>query len=303
MTPTDRSPELPGPLVDARWLASHRDPSLVVLDATVVLPPPLSDGEFRAENGYPGFLEAHIPGARHADLLDHLSDPRAPCHFAHPSAPELARALEELDVLDRTSVVTYDTAGGIWAARLWWMLRWIDVPAAVLDGGLQAWIDEGGELERGPGPRRAPELRARRSEVTERPGSWVDRTEVERIATGSDGGALICALSAEVFEGEVPTRYRRRGHIPGSVNVPARDLLGPSGRLLDREALQRATAPARGAGPVAVYCGCGISAAVVALALTVQGREEVAIYDGSLEEWSANPSLPLELGPASARGA
>ncbi|HXY45582.1 MAG TPA: rhodanese-like domain-containing protein [Acidimicrobiales bacterium] len=292
---------LPGLLVDADWLAVNRHPCLAVLDATVVLAPPSRDGDYRAESGHAGFLAGHIPGARHADLLGRLSDPLSACHFTRPAAAELASALAELGVLDGIAVVTYDTVGGIWAARLWWMLRWIGLPAAVLDGGLQAWVARGGELESGAASAHLPRQAGRPAEVDERAGMWADRGEVARIASGAASSPLVCALSTEVFDGSVPTRYARRGHIPRSVNVPARSLLGPSGRFLAGKELEDATAAVGFGEPVTVYCGAGVSAAVVALALTLQGRENVAIYDGSLEEWSACAALPLELGPAPAR--
>jgi thiosulfate/3-mercaptopyruvate sulfurtransferase len=108
---------------------------------------------------------------------------------------------------------------------------------------------------------------------------------------------VLCTLNPEVYAGEVPTRYSRRGHIPGSGNLPARSLTGGDGRFLPEPELRAAlgdlvTDPA----PVWLYCGGGISATVVALALAVVGRTDVAIYDGSLEEWSADPVMPLELG-------
>jgi thiosulfate/3-mercaptopyruvate sulfurtransferase len=197
-------------------------------------------------------------------------------------------------------VVTYDSEGGIWAARLWWMLRWIGVPAAVLDGGWQAWLSHGGAVESGtdgpadsrpvPDPGRQPAITPR-----ERPGMWADRTDVLEVVDGSRRSHLVCTLSADVFAGTAPTRYSRRGHIPSSLNLPARMLQGPDGRMRPQAELAHATAGIPDDGsPVIVYCGGGISAAMVAHVLTLGGRDQVAIYDGSLEEWTADPALPLE---------
>lgn len=286
--------------MSAAWLSSHLGPPLAVLDATVILPPPRRDGDYRASSGRTRFAEGHIPTARHADLLGDLADGSASYHFARPSAQDLSAALARLGVGDGCPVVTYDSEGGIWAARLWWMLRWIGVPAAVLDGGWQAWLWHGGAVESGAdgpaGGRPLPGL-AGQPAVTprERPGMWANRTDVLEVADGSRRGHLVCALSADVYAGRAPTRYSRRGHIPASRNLPARTLQGPDGRMRPPGELAQAAAGIPDDGStVIVYCGGGISAAMVAHALTLGGRDQVAIYDGSLEEWTADPALPLE---------
>ena len=304
MSVTRHDPALPGSLVSVSWLASHLGPPLAVLDATVILQPPSRDGDYRAESGSARFAEGHIPTARHADLLGDFADGSASYHFARPSAEEFSAALDRLGVGDGCPVVAYDSEGGMWAARLWWMLRWIGVPAAVLDGGWQAWVSRGGAVESGtpgiedgPADSRPLPGTADRPAITprERPGMWADRAEVLEVVGGSRRGHLVCALSAEVFAGTAPTRYSRRGHIPSSINLPARTLLGSDVRMRPTAELAQAAAgiPDDG-GPVTVYCGGGISAAIVAHALTLVGRDQVAIYDGSLEEWTADPALPLE---------
>jgi thiosulfate/3-mercaptopyruvate sulfurtransferase len=300
--------------VSAAWLASHLGPPLVVLDATVILPPPRHDGDYRPESGRASFAAGHIPGARHADLLGELSDHSASYHFARPSPEQLAGALAGLGVADGCPVVAYDAADSIWATRLWWMLQWIGVPAAVLDGGWDAWVSGGGPVESGaaqasatgsagdyarghPHAETAPSATAR-APVTprERPGMWADRADVAKIMHGSRPGHLVCALSAEQFAGTKPTRYARRGHIPSSLGLPARTLLSPDGRMRSPAELAQAVAGIPDDGsPVTVYCGGGISAALLAHALRLVGREQVTIYDGSLEEWSADPALPLDI--------
>jgi thiosulfate/3-mercaptopyruvate sulfurtransferase len=304
---------LPGSLVSASWLAAHLGPPLVVLDATVVLPPPGHDGDYRPRSGGASFAAGHIPTARHADLLGDFADHGAGYHFARPSPQKLAAALARLGAADGCPVVVYDAADSIWAARLWWMLQWIGVPTAVLDGGWAGWLAIGGPVESGPeaasgGPvepgHGAPADGAGgqqpdRAAVTprERPGMWADRDDVAEIMRGSRPGHLVCALSAEQFAGTTPTRYARRGHIPSSLSLPARTLLSPDGRMRPPAELAQAVAGIPDDGsPVTVYCGGGISAALLAHALRLVGREQVAIYDGSLEEWSADPALPLETG-------
>jgi thiosulfate/3-mercaptopyruvate sulfurtransferase len=295
---------LPGPLVSPSWLAANLGPSVVVLDATVLLPAATHDGDYRPASAREQFAAGHIPAARYADLLGDLSDHTARYHFARPPAAELAAAMARLGVTDASVVVCYDSAGGVWAARLWWMLHWISVRAAVLDGGWQGWLASGGAVESGAAPvadlpgtgapgtgHEAPALTAR-----ERPGMWSDQADVLDVVNGSHPGALVCALSQELFAGTAPTRYSRRGHIPSSLSIPARTLLTPDGRLRRLGELREAVALIPDTGPVTVYCGGGISAAVVAHALLITGRQDVSVYDGSLEEWSADAELPLDLG-------
>lgn len=281
------------------WLAANLGPPVVVLDATVLLPAAAHDGDYRPASGRGRFTAGHIPAARYADLLGDFSDHGTRYHFARPPAAQLAAALGRLGVTSSSVVVSYDSAGGVWAARLWWMLRWIGVRAAVLDGGWQGWLADGGAVESGaPRPPDPPGADGRAPAVTahERPGMWADKTDVLEIVRGSRAGTLVCALSEELFTGTAPTRYARRGHIPASLNIPARSLLTPGGQLRPLGELQEAAARIPATAPVTVYCGGGISAALVAHALSITGREDVAIYDGSLEEWSADADLPLALG-------
>lgn len=288
---------LPGPLVDDTWLAAHLDdPRLVVLDATALLPSPRYDGDYRCTSGRAGWAERHIPGSRHADLTGDLSDHEAPYHFAVPSPDALAAGLARLGVGEGHAVVAYDSGGGIWAARLWWMLRAISVPAAVLDGGLDAWQAAGHRLASGTDTGGAPAV----PPVTPlpRPELWAGIEEVAAISRGERPGTLVCALPTGGFDGSVPTRYTRRGHIPGSHSLPGRELLDSAGRVLPGPDLAARVGQVLDTAdsPVVLYCGGGISAAATALALTVLGRDDIAVYDGSLEEWSKDPALPLELG-------
>jgi len=292
---------LPGPLVDDTWLAARLDdPRLVVLDATTLLPSPRHDCDHRSGSGRAEWAARHIPGSRHADLTGELSDQGAPYHFAVPAPEALAAALQRLGVRDGSEVVAYDSGGGIWAARLWWMLRSISVPAAVLDGGRQAW-ERGGhpvahgddaEDDTGAVPGAGPLTPVPRPEM------WTGIDDVAAISRGERPGTLVCALPGGGFDGSAVTRYSRRGHIPGSLSLPGRGLLGADGRFPPRpELAERVGAVLKGEEtPVVLYCGGGISAAGTALALTLLGREDVSLYDGSLEEWSADPSRPLRVG-------
>ena len=283
------------PLVSVRELADRlRDPNILILDATVTLPPPRFDGDYRASSGESRYLAAHIPGARFADLLGSLSAHDAPYHFAVPDPKTLAEAFRSLGVDDDKQVVVYDSESGLWAARLWWMLRSLGIEAAVLDGGFTRWRLEDLPVESGavePAP-------AATLTIKPDPGAWVDRGHVEAIVRGNEAGTLICALSRELFDGTALTRYRRRGHIPGSRNFPARELFAADGTYLQPSQLVlRAGAVLTDVPrPIVLYCGGGVSAAANALALTLLGERQISIYDGSLEEWAADATLPLTSG-------
>ncbi|MBT1263723.1 sulfurtransferase [Pseudomonas sp. VS40] len=287
-------------LVDAQWLQAHlADPALVVLDATVLLPSPQFDGDYRVASGYDGWLQAHIPGSRHADLLTALADTQASFSFALPAPDALVQGLAALGAgVDKTLVI-YDRADGFWAARLWWMLRGVGIEASVLDGGFNAWRQAGLPEHGGP---EASIAAVQPWPINRRPQVWIDRVGVEAIVAGQAPGVLICALGAALFDGSAATRYARRGHIPGSRNLPARNLFDAHGRYLPKDALALAIGPTllHSEGPLVLYCGGGISAAANALALTLLGRQDITLYDGSLQEWAADARLPMTTGAAPA---
>jgi thiosulfate/3-mercaptopyruvate sulfurtransferase len=288
-----RSPT--GPLVSAGWLAENLGaPGLVLLDTTVHLDAPAApDRPYDVRSGRAGFERAHIRGARFADIPGELSDPAAPYPFTLPSPGRFAAAIARLGVGDDTLVVSYDDDSGMWAARLWWMLRVFGHDrAAVLDGGVGAWRADGGAL--------TDEATAAPADTTFtprfRPALVADRDEVE-AALQDPSVLLVNALAPEAHRGETD-RYGRPGRIPGSANVSARSLLGADGRFRSERELREAFAAvgALAAPRVITYCGGGISATNDVLALALLGREDVAVYDGSLREWAGDPALPLETG-------
>ncbi|TBU98972.1 sulfurtransferase [Stutzerimonas kirkiae] len=275
------------------------EPGLLILDASVELPAPAFDGDYRVASGLPAWRQGHIPGARHADLLHELADPEAPFSFALPGSERLGAALGRLGVGEARRIVIYDRHDGFWAARLWWTLRSLGIPARVLDGGLKAWRGVGLAVHEGDEPAASP---GSPLQASPRPGYWVDSGQVEAIVAGQAPGQLVCTLSAGLFEGSAVTRYARRGHIPGSHNRPSRSLLDDQARYLPRAVLGKRLGDEllRGEEPLVLYCGGGISAAAVALGLTLLGREKVSIYDGSLQEWASIAELPMTTGAAPA---
>lgn len=277
-------------LVTTEWLADHRGrPDLRILDCTVIFE--RRDGELEVRSGRDAWLAGHIPGSGFVDLLTEISDEGSAHRFMMPPREKFIVAMDVHGVGDGTRVVLYDRDRNVWAARVWWMLRDYGFEnAAVLDGGWAKWTIEGRETSTDP----APDHDA---------AGFVDRggaallvgKEVVLDALESAGTCIVNALSPAQHNGENDD-YERRGHIPGAVNVPASDLVDPVTHtyLTPEELVARTAAVRRAAADrVIVYCGGGISAASDAFVLARLGYREVAIYDGSMSEWAADPSLPL----------
>jgi len=283
--------DLGSPLVSTQWLADHLGTDdLVVLDATVLPSSGPGGGFVSGHEHY--ILTGHIPGALFADLLEEFSDPDGRYPFTRPNAERFAAAAGALGIDNSTAVVVYDSAVGQWASRIWWLFRafgYDDV--AVLDGGLKKWIDEGRESDIG---HREPAPAA--FTAVERPELWADKAFVESVVRGEAEAALVCGVPPKEFSGEAKTR-QRAGHIPGSISVPAGRLVDrESNAYLDEPALRAAFAPALTGTRIVTYCGGGIAAASDALALTLLGELNVAVYDGSLNEWAADPEAALSVG-------
>lgn len=280
---------LPGPLVGTEWLAEHLD-EVRVIEATAYLDPPIRAGKaYHPRAGRPEYESGHIPGAAFADVVDELAEPDPELNFTFPSPERFAAGMSALGVEDGTAVVVYDRNGMMWATRLWWLLRAYGFDdAAVLDGGFDAWTAEGRPVSADPPPERAASFTPRlRPEVM---------ASLDEVADGP--ACLLNALSPEVYRGE-DNRYGRAGRIPGSVNVYAHSIVDPdSHRLLPQEQLRErfAAVGALDGERVVAYCGGGISATLDAFVLTLLGAPDVAVYDGSMSEWIADPARPLERG-------
>jgi thiosulfate/3-mercaptopyruvate sulfurtransferase len=275
-------------LVSAEWLKEHLgDPDLVVLDATVIVESDAA-GNFRSVNGRANYEAGHIPTAGFADLLGELSSAESSLQFGMPSPEEFAAVMGALGVGDDSRVVLYDDMGSSWAARVWWMLRWIGFDrAALLDGGLNAWTAAGGELST------EPVFRATRTlTLNLRPELIADQEEV-RASIDNDAVNLVDALPEIHYRGEW-TMYDQPGHIPDAVNVPVTSLVDETGHFRTDEELSGLFTGDR-EGRTITYCGGGIAASADAFVLTRLGFTDVAIYAASLEEWTANPDNPMEI--------
>jgi thiosulfate/3-mercaptopyruvate sulfurtransferase len=279
-------------LVSTDWLAARlTDPALRVFDCSVTLVP--IQGGVRPESGRAAWAAGHIPGSGFADLIADLSDRGSPLPFMMPPAAQCAAAFGRYGIGAGTRVVLYDGGGHMWATRVWWMLRALGFDAAaVLDGGRAKWQAEGRSLS-SESPRYPPAAFTPRP----RPELFVDKRHVQE-AVGSSGVCLLNALSADEHAGRT-SRTPRPGRIPGSNNVPAMSLIDPaSGTYLPLATLRERfrAAGALDGDRVVAYCGGGIAATSVAFTLVRLGAPQVAVYDGSLVEWSSDHSLPMATG-------
>ncbi|MGH2858966.1 MAG: sulfurtransferase [Solirubrobacteraceae bacterium] len=256
-----------------------------------VLAPNLLDVRWTLQAGpqLDEYARGHIPGAAFVDLERDLSAP-AGLRGRHPlpDAAEFEDAMRRAGVRADRAVVVYDDAGGLPAARAWWLLRYFghwDV--SLLDGGLRAWKQSGGELETGA------LAGAAAGDFTAVPGG-MPVLDADSAGALARVGVLLDARAPERFAGDVEPLDPVAGHIPGARNWPMARSLGSDGRLLDPAAL-RASLPDLGGLEVGAYCGSGVTAAHTVLALELAGIS-AALYPGSWSEWVADPRRPVATG-------
>jgi thiosulfate/3-mercaptopyruvate sulfurtransferase len=264
----------------ATALASDRPP--VVLDVRWKLGGP---------PGHDEYLRGHIPGAVYVDLDTELAahggaDPTEGRHPL-PAGEALQASARSWGIDDGDPVVVYDGEGNLSSARAWWLLRWAGVAdVRLLDGALPAWTAAG--------------LPLAQDDVVPVPGTVT--LQVGRLPTigveeaAAFEGVLLDARAGERFRGEVEPIDPKAGHIPGSLSAPTTENLAADGTFRPAEELRRRFAEA-GAdrGPVAVYCGSGVTAAHEVAALAIVGID-AALYAGSFSQWS-NLDLPVDTGP------
>ncbi len=284
---------MPTPLVSTQWLAANADaPGLVILDCTTIQQE-TPDGAYAFVPGRAAYDEAHIPGAVFCDVLGTLGDKDDPRPLMMPKPDAFKAAMEALGVGDDSAVVLYDRGIQSWAARVWWSLKTYGFNnAAVLDGGFKKWT-----AENRPVSKDAPQIKSASFTPRYRPEKIASKTDV-LTAIEEGGRTLIHSLSRAEFTGE-ECPMPRAGRIKGSVNAPASSLIDDaSGAYLSEEMLaaQFAAAGAHKDKPAIAYCGGGVAACNNALALTLLGYSDVAVYDGSLAEWTADPDAPMETG-------
>jgi thiosulfate/3-mercaptopyruvate sulfurtransferase len=247
--------------------------------------------------GHREYLMQHIPGAGYAHLDEDLSGPRTGLNGRHPlpSPAALAETFGRLGIGPGVQVIAYDQDAGMFASRLWWLLRWMGHEAvAVLDGGLAAWRQQSRPTQSGPAtvPARTFTGAPDQSRV-----ATLD--DVEAIVAGRSAERLVDARAPERFRGEVEPIDRAPGHIPGAVNYFFKTNVNQDGGFQPPEVLREQLNAAVGNAPpqaVVAYCGSGVTACHNLLAMEHVGLRGARLYPGSWSEWSADPTRPVATG-------
>ena len=280
-------------LISADELTRHlQDPKWVLLDCRHDLANP--------EAGLAAYRAGHIPGARLAAIETQLSDkrpgPNGEFRGRHPlpSRETFIETLRAWGIDDDSQVIAYDAHGGMFAARLWWMLRWVGHAAvAVLDGGIPAWQVAGLALTT-----EIPSPASPRGNIALRP-SLVATVDVRDVLENLETGRRIVvdARAADRFRGENETLDPVGGHIPGARNRFFKDNLQADGRFKPADQLRAEFGEVIDAPQRAIMqCGSGVTACHNLLALEVAGMPGAALYPGSWSEWCADPSRPVATG-------
>lgn len=278
-------------LISATALAQHlSDADWIILDCRHDLADP--------DAGHKAYAAGHIPHAQFAHLDRDLSDkrpgPNGEFRGRHPlpTREAFVETLRNWGVNEHSQVIAYDAQGGMFAARLWWMLRWVGHEAvAVLDGGLPAWTAQGLPLltEAAQKPR---------GNIALQP-ALVETVDAASILSGLPQSAhtVIDARAPDRFRGENETLDPVGGHIPGAKNRFFKDNLGPDGQFKSAQQLRaefgRLIATPQSA---IMQCGSGVTACHNLLALEIAGLPGAALYPGSWSEWSSDTSRPVAKG-------
>lgn len=276
-------------LIEPAALASQlgRD-DLAIFDCRFELANPAwGEGEYARE---------HIPGAQYLHLDRDMSGPITPSTGRHPlPGPRVfARRIAALGAGDGVQLVAYDQGNGAYAARFWWLARWIGLRSvAVLDGGIAAWRAAGLPLE---SVVRAP--RARELAVRLAGDATVDSASLDELRQ-RPGTLLVDARGADRFAGRNETIDPIAGHVPGARNMPFTGNLGADGKFLSPEQLRRRWTTLLGSRPsssLIAMCGSGVTACQNLLALEHAGLGGARLYAGSWSEWIRDPRRPIATG-------
>ncbi|MFO1352387.1 MAG: sulfurtransferase [Gammaproteobacteria bacterium] len=269
-------------LIDAATVHAHlHDSEWVVVDCRFNL--------MDVEAGLRAYRDGHIPGARYAHLDEHLSSPITPASGRHPlpDPARLAQVVGAWGIGEATQVVAYDDGPGQYAARLWWLLRWLgSARCAVLDGGIGAWRAHGYPLTQDlpkPAPRIFPDRHDDRLWLT---------SEQTRLASERGEPLLVDARAPVRYRGEQEPIYPVAGHVPNAINIPYEENL-KNGRFLPAAALRARFQEALGGrapNDVVHYCGSGVTACHNILAMEAAGLKGSRLYAGSWSEWIRDPA-------------
>lgn len=264
---------------------------LRIIDCNVVMRPK-EGGGYEIKSGREDYEAAHIPGAVFLDLLTELSDDHPTLRFMMPSADQFAEIVGKAGISNGHRVVVYSRGANFWATRLFLMFRAFGFDnCRVLNGAWDKWA-----AEQRPATSDAPNFGSAEFTASLKPGQIIGKDEVLAAVERKDT-CLINALTPEVYSGEnFNAAYGRPGHIAGSVNLYAYDLIDKADNTFVDAATMNEKFGAIGAfekDKVITYCGGGISATTDSFALLLLGHEDVALYDGSMTEWGPDENLPM----------
>ncbi|MEQ8735684.1 MAG: sulfurtransferase [Rhodospirillaceae bacterium] len=292
---TDKGYKTPQLLIETADLDSILgSENLRLIDCNVVMGPKPGGG-YDIRSGKEDYEKAHIPGAVFLDFLSELSGAHPTLRFMMPTAEEFAEVVGAAGIGDEHRVVLYSRGANFWATRLFLMFRAFGFDhCQVLNGAWDKWVAEGR-----PTTTDRPNYSPAKFTPHPRPGQIIGKEDVLAAVQRKDT-CLINALSPDVFSGETfSAAYGRPGHIEGSVNLYAYDLIDKSDNTFVDAETMRKKFDAIGAfekDKIITYCGGGISATTDSFALLLLGRDDVALYDGSMTEWGPDKSLPMSTG-------
>lgn len=274
-------------LIDAAALSAHlADEAFRVVDCQFALNDPAW--------GERAYRSAHIPGAAFADLNRDLSGRPTGTNGRHPlpDVDDLRRFFGRLGIDERIQVVAYDQETGMFASRLWWLLRWLGHDAvAVLDGGLAAWLASGHAASSS-----IEHVAPREFIGAPRAGYAVDVHDVA-LAVARGDQRLLDVRAPERFDGLVEPIDKAAGHIPGARNYFFMRSVDDQGRFLPAATLRTQISAALDGtdpGQTIVYCGSGVTAAHSLLAMELAGLSGARLYVGSWSEWSSDDRRGIE---------
>ncbi len=263
-------------IVSPQWLADHLDSNLIIIDCRFSLPEP--------DLGQQQYDAGHIPGAYYLDLNRHLSRPVQEHGGRHP-LPQWPKFVDNLNLMGiqsrpQTPVVIYDASRFAFAARLWWMLKYLGHQnIALLDGGIDAWMLAGlplsSETPRPQVGRFVPEPQA----------DWIVDIDYVRQHKDNIGTMVIDSRSADRFRGEREPIDPIAGSIPGAVNYFWQDISTPNGQLKPADTLAHHWRAVDAADEVIVYCGSGVTACVNLFAISLVGKPMPKLYPGGWSDW------------------
>ena len=284
-------------IVSTEWLADNIEAeSLRIIEATSFLPNYFDESAsetIKRESGLPAWSSDHIRGSIFVDLVTELSnDLDNTAMYGLPSINQFESLMSSKGIDNNDAVVIYDRSTNMWAARLWWLFRFFGFNnAVVLNGGYSQWVTECRPID--DKKSQYPKTKFKAKLVNQ---LISDKDKILKSLDQNDV-CLVNALLEDEFAGKPPHRYTRGGRIPGSKNIPFNMTVNVDNQFyVSDEQVEKILKENSlyDFNEVVCYCGGGIAACNTALLLTRMGISNVSVYDGSMKEWGADLSLPIE---------